>query len=61
MNQCLPNVKLDVAAIVIDMELVPSKLTTTCCPEFSPHMFGTFEEPPLIEIASVLQFPSPSG
>lgn len=61
MNQCLPNVNVDSAVIVIDMEFVPSKSTTICCPEFSPHKFGTFEAPPLIDITSVLQTPSPFG
>lgn len=61
MNQCRPNVNVDSDDTVIDMEFVPSKSTTTCCPEFSPHKFGTFEDPPLIDIISVLHTPSPFG
>lgn len=47
--------------MVIEIEFVPSKSTTTCWPEFSPHKFGTFEAPPDIEMISVLQTPSPLG
>lgn len=61
MNQCLPKVKVDVAATVIDMGPVPSKSTTTCWPEFSPHIFGTLVAPPVIWITSVEQTPSPFG
>lgn len=61
MKKFRPNVYVDDAVTVIVIGFVPSKLTTTCCPEFSPHKIGTFDEPPVIDIMSVLQKPSPSG
>lgn len=61
MNQCRPYVNVDVAAIVIDIGLVPSKSIITCWPEFSPHIAGTLDAPPVICKASVLQIPSPVG